>query len=201
MASQKVDDSTTFLTGCNTCSDSSYTTPFILNVTHAATPLESTFFSTAKEEAYSTNTTGNLVQDGGFENQTSRTVSAPWSVEGDANAQGIDMDLGFAHTGTNNAWIRTSGSDWNAITQSIVVQPNTSYQLSGWAIYNFSNNLGYFGVRKSDGITVLQEASFRFAYEMSLNLQSIFTSGKDISEMGVILVQYSQRHALCYLCM
>jgi hypothetical protein len=121
---------------------------------------------------------GSLVQDGGFENQTSGTVSAPWNVEGDAGAQGIDINRGFAHSGNNNAWIRTSGSNWNAVTQTISVQPNTNYQLSGWIINNFASNQGYFGVRNSNGVSVLQETSFTALPQYS-NLTVKFNSGNN----------------------
>lgn len=101
----------------------------------------------------------NLVQDGGFEQQQTGTVSAPWNVEG-PGSQGIDLNAGFAHSGANNAWIRTSDKNWHSIIQAISVQPNTDYTLTGWIHNNFGQNSGYFGVRKADGTTVLQETSF-----------------------------------------
>lgn len=101
----------------------------------------------------------NLVQDGGFEQQTTNTVSPPWHVEGPGN-EGIDRNLGYAHSGQNDAWIRNANSSWNAITQAVQVQTNTSYVLTGWIRNSFAQNLGYFGVRKADGVTVLQEVSF-----------------------------------------
>lgn len=103
--------------------------------------------------------TANLVSDPGFELQTSNTVSAPWMVEG-PDAHGIDRGLGFSHTATNNAWIRDSTANWNAITQWVTVSPNTNYTLVGFVQNNFTTNLGYFGVRSSDGVTVIHEVSF-----------------------------------------
>src|SRR5690242_17633018 len=73
---------------------------------------------------------GNLVHDGGFENQTTNTVSAPWGVEG-AGSQGIDRNLGFAHSDSNNAWIRTDDQNWHSLIQAVAVQPNTNYTLTG----------------------------------------------------------------------
>jgi len=95
-----------------------------------------------------------LVEDGGFEKQTSRTfISSPWLTEGPATNKGIDIGLGFSHSGKSNAFIRNNAVDtWNAFKQTIVVKPNTNYRLTGW-IQN-SNNIdyrGYFGVRNSDG--------------------------------------------------
>lgn len=107
--------------------------------------------------------TGNLVSDPGFEFQTSSTVSGAWAVEGPDN-HGIDRGAGFAHSGSNNAWIHNySTANWNATTQWVSVKPNTNYTLTGWVQNNFTTNLGYFGVRKSDGSTVLQETSFSAA--------------------------------------
>lgn len=116
----------------------------------------------------------NLVSDPGFELQTSNTVSAPWMVEG-PDGHGIDRGLGFSHTGSNEAWIRDSTSNWNAVTQWITVTPNTDYTLVGFVQNNFTNNLGYFGVRKADGVTVLKETSFGTASgytELSVNFNS-----------------------------
>lgn len=118
-----------------------------------------TFTSIANLGVYFKGGSTNLVVDPGFESQTTNIVSAPWSIEG-SDAHGIDRNLGSAHSGANNAWINDASSNWDAITQTISVQPNTNYTLSGWVQDNFTNNLGYFGVRASDGTTVLQQASF-----------------------------------------
>lgn len=132
--------------------------PFMsLSATHAApVPPRTTSLATAHGQTYASN---NLVQDGGFEQQTTSIVSAPWNVEG-AGSQGIDLNRGFAHSGQNNGWIRTSDSNWHSIFQAVSVQPNTNYTLTNWIMNNFAQNVGYFGVRKADGTTVLQETSF-----------------------------------------
>ncbi len=95
-----------------------------------------------------------LVEDSSFEKQTSRTsLSMPWSTEGTATDKGVDINLGFSHSGKSNAYIRTSAIDtWNSIKQTIVVRPNTNYRLTGW-VQNSNNidNRGYFGIRNANG--------------------------------------------------
>jgi hypothetical protein len=100
------------------------------------------------------------VQDNGFEQQTSRTISAPWTAEG-SGGKGIDIGLGFAASGRNNAFIRTAGAhEWNAITQVVRVKPRTRYRVS--ANVRTSNNVrdGYFGARTVPGNQILKERRF-----------------------------------------
>jgi hypothetical protein len=97
----------------------------------------------------------NLVKDPGFEQQTTGVVSSPWAVEG-PDGHGIDLSLGFAHSGNNDAWIRDSTGNWNATTQTITVKPHTSYTLTGWVRNNFTTNIGYFGIRDATGNIVAQ---------------------------------------------
>lgn len=97
----------------------------------------------------------NLVKDPGFEQQTSGAVSSPWTVEG-PDGHGIDLNLGFSHSGNNNGWVRDSTSNWNAITQTIAVTPNARYTLTGWVQNNFTTNVGYFGIRDAAGNVVAQ---------------------------------------------
>jgi len=120
---------------------------------------------------------GKAASDPGFEFQTSNTVSSPWLVEG-PDPHGIDRGLGFSHSGANNAWIYDSTTNWNAILQWISVAPNTNYTLSGWVQNNFTTNPGYFGVRQSDGTTVLQETSFN-ASPAYAQLTVTFNSGSN----------------------
>jgi hypothetical protein len=127
------------------------------------TPGGSDYFTSVTQlSVYDRGASPNMVLDPGFELQRTNTVSSPWSIEG-ADQHGIDRGLGFAHSGNNDAWIRDSTSNWNAITQKIAVTPNTDYVLTGWVQNNFTTNSGYFGVRKSDGVTVLQQTSFTAA--------------------------------------
>jgi hypothetical protein len=98
------------------------------------------------------------VTDPGFEKQSTNSVSAPWVVEG-ADQHGIDHG-GFQHSGTNNAWIHTSSSNWNAITQAIPVKPNTNYHLTGWIHTSGNVTGGYFGVRNGTGTAVNAETHY-----------------------------------------
>ena len=112
------------------------------------------------EVYYAANVNPNLVQDSGFENQTTTVISSPWQTEG-ADSKGIDRGLGFANSGSNNAYIRTATTDiWNCLKQTIAVTPNTNYRLTGY-IKNSNNftNKGYFGVRNPNG-SVLKEFNF-----------------------------------------
>ncbi len=118
-----------------------------------------TFTSIANLGVYFKEGSTNLVADPSFELQSNSTVRPPWSIEG-PDAHGIDRGLGYAHSGSNDAWINDASTNWDALTQTISVQPNTNYALSGWIQNNFTNNVGYFGVRASDGTTVLQQATF-----------------------------------------
>jgi len=124
------------------------------------TPGGSSYFTSITQlGVYYRSSAPNIVLDPGFELQTTNTVSSPWSTEGPDN-HGIDRGLGFAHSGSNDAWVRDSTTNWNSVIQHVAVQPNTDDGLTGWVQNNFSSNLGYFGVRKADGITVLAEKSF-----------------------------------------
>ena len=132
---------------------------------------------------------GNLVSDPGFELQATNTVSPPWGIEG-PDPHGIDRGAGFAHTGSNNAWLRNSTDNWNSITQAISVKPNTNYTLTGWVQNNFSTTQGYFGVRASDGVTVVKETSFGPAANYTL-LTVAFNSGSN-STMKIYAGFYAQ---------
>jgi hypothetical protein len=60
----------------------------------------------------------------------------------------------------NNGWINTTNvSEWNAITQSLTVTPNTWYQLSGWIQTSTPFGAGYFGVRDASN-HLISETTF-----------------------------------------
>lgn len=88
----------------------------------------------------------NQAPDGGFEQQPSRSLTWPWMSEG-PDYKGVDIALGFAHSGRNNGFIRTSSSNWNALSELATVVPNRPYRLEGFI--RTSNNFiaGFFGVR------------------------------------------------------
>ncbi|WP_433266337.1 hypothetical protein ACQPZF_40590 [Actinosynnema sp. CS-041913] len=88
----------------------------------------------------------NFVSDGGFEAQPHRGVSAPWGVEG-PDVKGVDIRLGFANTGQNNAFIRTGSRNWNAVTQQIALKPHTAYRMRVFLRTSAAFPTGYFGVR------------------------------------------------------
>lgn len=93
--------------------------------------------------------------DSGLEWQGFRAIGAPWTTEG-PDAKGVDVKLGLARSGSNNAWIRTSSRNWNAILQTIPVNPNQNYVLRGWVRTSGHGvgadvNTAFFGVRM-DGL-------------------------------------------------
>ena len=96
--------------------------------------------------------------DGDFENQKTNTISAPWYVEG-SGFKGIDIGKRLSSSGKNNAFIRTSFHDWNAITQFFHTTPLQKYRVE--ADLRTSGNMrdGYFGVRDEVG-RVIKEVKF-----------------------------------------
>jgi Domain of unknown function (DUF4185) len=117
-------------------------------------------------------TPDNLVRDPGFEGQQRfqlvgvplpvGPVGPPWATEG-PDPHGVDSGLGFSHGGGYNAWIHPANRAsraWNAVTQDVTVAPHTRYTLTGWVQTSANLSDGYFGVRGSDGQTVLAETRF-----------------------------------------
>ncbi|SDL66043.1 hypothetical protein SAMN04488074_112200 [Lentzea albidocapillata subsp. violacea] len=88
----------------------------------------------------------NLVQDGGFERQPNRGVSAPWHAEG-PDHKGVDIRLGYANSGGNNAFIRTGSRNWNAVTQYVPLRPHASYRMRVFLRTSPVFGAGYLGVR------------------------------------------------------
>ena len=121
--------------------------------------------------------TTNLVQDPGFELQTTNTLSAPWSATG-TSPHGVDRNIGNAHSGLNNAYIWDNGNDWNAIQQTVAVQPNTEYVFSTWVRSSFAAPSGYLSVLGTSGI--VSEINFGNLPEYSL-LVVKFNSGANTS--------------------
>ncbi|WP_206424217.1 DUF4185 domain-containing protein [Cohnella candidum] len=98
----------------------------------------------------------NLVGHAGFESQPTSGLTSPWYANGNA---GVDRNLGFAHTGANNAFARYD-SGWNAIKQEVFVEPNANYTLTAWVKTSANNNDGYFGARLLNGGPILNETKF-----------------------------------------
>lgn len=71
---------------------------------------------------------GNLIQDPGYEMQTSSQVAPPWSSVGNAT---IELNSQQARSGANDVRI-TPAIDygWTDVSQIVNVQPNTTYTLS-----------------------------------------------------------------------
>jgi hypothetical protein len=84
-----------------------------------------------------------------FEGKTDRAIQPPWFTEG-AGA-GIDIGLGFASHGRNNAYIRMP-TGWNALTRSFKVMTHAKYVVS--ANIRTSANVDTFtwgcGMRRSE---------------------------------------------------
>ncbi|HEY0693560.1 MAG TPA: hypothetical protein VGD71_31530, partial [Kribbella sp.] len=114
-----------------------------------------TFTSIAELEVYN----GSAVTDPSFEMQPTATISAPWEGEGPGN-KGIDRGLGFAQQGSNNAWINTGGTAWNAVKQTVPVRSNTNYRLTGWVQNSGNFPDGFFGVRAGTSATAYAEIRY-----------------------------------------
>ncbi|MGH3656392.1 MAG: carbohydrate binding domain-containing protein [Micromonosporaceae bacterium] len=113
-----------------------------------------TFSSVSEVAAYY----ATQVTNGGFEAPAGGP--AVWDFEGGAY-HGVDRDLGFAHSGKNNAWIRTSGTGWSAISQAVPVVPGKTYTFSSWVRSSAALTDGRFGVRLgADGSEVLDDTRF-----------------------------------------
>lgn len=98
------------------------------------------------------------VVNGGFE--AGAAGRQGWDFEGTAN-RGVDRGLGFAHSGRNNGWIRTSDTGWSAYTQRVPVTPGHTYTFSAWIRSSGSLTDGRFGVRSgAAGSAPLDEVRF-----------------------------------------
>jgi len=70
----------------------------------------------------------NLIQDPGYEMQTSNLVSSPWTNVGNDT---IELNTGNARSGANDARLSPiSNFTWTGINQLVNVEPFTSYTLS-----------------------------------------------------------------------
>ncbi|MCY1074133.1 DUF4185 domain-containing protein [Archangium lansingense] len=98
----------------------------------------------------------NLLSEPGFETQAATAVMAPWYVQGSG---GIDRNLGTARTGQDAGYVRAS-SGWNALRQSVAVQPYTDYTLRGWVRTSANNTAGYFGARGVNNGPIVGETPF-----------------------------------------
>ncbi|WP_372633075.1 DUF4185 domain-containing protein [Cohnella sp.] len=116
----------------------------------------------------------NMISEPGFETQAATTHMAPWYLQGHG---GIDRGLGFARTGQNNGFVRYN-SGWNALKQSVAVQPYTNYTLKGWIRTSANNDSGYFGARGPLNGPIRNETRF-YALANYTELTVTFNSGPD----------------------
>ena len=98
----------------------------------------------------------NLLSEPGFETQEATPTLAPWYLVGQG---GIDRNLGTARTGQDAGYVRAS-SGWNALKQSVAVQPFTDYTFRGWVRTAPNTMTGYLGVRGPGNGPVLGEQPF-----------------------------------------
>lgn len=98
----------------------------------------------------------NLLSEPGFETQAATPTMAPWWVMGQG---GVDRGLGQARTGANEGFVR-SNSGWNALKQSVAVQPYTDYTLRGWVRTSANNTEGYLGARGVNNGPIVGEVPF-----------------------------------------
>lgn len=115
----------------------------------------------------------NLVSQAGFEEQASGSVSSPWYKEGNA---GIDINLGYAHSGLKNGFVRNNSS-WNALKQEVFVKPNTNYTLKAWIKTSPNQNNGYFGVRGVNNGPIINEMHLNYALSDYTERTVTFNSG------------------------
>jgi S-formylglutathione hydrolase FrmB len=92
---------------------------------------------------------GNVVADGDFMD----SGNGPWSCIGYC---GVDQNLGNGYASPNNGWVRNTNG-WNDIDQTVTVQPNTNYTLTGWLRTSSNNDAGYFGVRDTNGNVISED--------------------------------------------
>jgi hypothetical protein len=93
---------------------------------------------------------GPSLQDGDFE--TSSGLSPYWNVDGAPSMAGIDTSSSHAHSGNDSAfiWDGWNNGSFVDISQSVSLQPNTVYTVTGWI--DASNTTGgLFGVRNACG--------------------------------------------------
>lgn len=94
----------------------------------------------------------NLVSDPGFEGQPGTTVSAPWQLSGRG---GIDRNIGQAHSGANNGFVRESNG-WHQLQQNVAIRPHHRYRLSAWIRTSNPTTKGVLGVRTPQGKVLAQ---------------------------------------------
>lgn len=98
-----------------------------------------------------------VVNDGGFETQTSiGSSSSPWYSQGALN-YGVDVNAGKSRSGLDNGWVATTSSTgWGALRQTVAVTANSTYRMTAWVRNSANFDNAYLGA-KTTGFTVLNE--------------------------------------------
>lgn len=95
-------------------------------------------------------TGADIAANGGFEHGL-----GSWSCLGPC---GFDDAATFSRSGAANGWVR-SDSDWNDLHQTLVVDANRTYTITGWVRTSANLGAGFFGARTTDG-QVIGEQQF-----------------------------------------
>ncbi len=120
----------------------------------------------------------NWIAGGDFEYDAPTTLISPWLVEG-TPAFGIDHNLGYAHGGKNNAYMRTTNAGWNAITHDALVRPHTEYLATVWVRTSANLSQNYLGIRAPSTNQVLQQIRFGPIVGPYQQMQIWFDSGSN----------------------
>jgi hypothetical protein len=96
----------------------------------------------------------------GFDQEPTDRLLWPWQSEG-AAAKGINIRGGVAQTGWNNAWIRTSGTGWNAISrQDLQLRPKMGYVIRAWVQTSPNLRNGHMGLRPAGSVVPYRGVAF-----------------------------------------
>ncbi|GAA3435134.1 hypothetical protein GCM10018954_047380 [Kutzneria kofuensis] len=95
-----------------------------------------------------------------FEAAPDGTAVPNWCTEG-PDTKGVDRNAGIAHSMANDAYIEArSTTQWNALTQNIVVPTCRTLDLSAFVWTSSNVTAGYFGVRAYPSVTPYKETKF-----------------------------------------
>ena len=100
-----------------------------------------------------------MVSDGGFEFQLGPVLSGFWRGEG-PDPKGVTRFEQSGHSGVNSAWLTSDSGKWNAVVQTVHVQPHSTYVLTAWVRSNLSGSSGRLGARIPGANSPIAETSF-----------------------------------------
>ncbi len=96
----------------------------------------------------------NAVVDPGFEAQTDRFNLSGYQRTGNGTI-GVDIGLGYALRGRNNAFIWANQAGWNMLSKYAYLEPDRNYQFSVWIKMNERLGDAYIGVHDADNDALL----------------------------------------------